>query len=101
MTVSFLVHVERVESGRLVWWAEAPLVAGLSVAGDTLAHLTLLAREAAELAIGPGAVIALRLVEEGPSTTADDDTIADTVAKKADSFGDEFGRRAPTDFVTA
>ena len=52
-TIEFLVHVEPADDGWLVWWAETAAVEGLSIAGDTLAHLTLLAREAAERALGP------------------------------------------------
>lgn len=60
MSTQFLVHLEPADETGVVWWAETPSVAGLSVAANTLQDLYVLALEALETHLGPEARLDVR-----------------------------------------
>jgi hypothetical protein len=61
-TVLMNVHQDQTDSGRTVWWADTDDVVNLTVGGDSLAELEVLAREAVDFHLGAG--IEVRFVAE-------------------------------------
>jgi hypothetical protein len=80
---TFYIHVEPAET-EIVWWAETPDVAGLSLAAPTLRALRRLIDEASLRHLGPDTPVELVLVEDEPDTAnpvlGDLDQLAPTVS---------------------
>lgn len=78
MTVHFDVHIEP-SATELVWWADTPLVPGLTIAASGLAELRGLVQEAVDLHMAPGTDYELCLVvdEEPLSVETRLDTVDD------------------------
>ena len=60
MSTHFAIHIEPTPEGGVVWWAETPAIAGLSVAADSLQELYPLALEAVEQHLGAEARLDVR-----------------------------------------
>ncbi len=100
MTIRLIARLDVTDAGEIVWWADSPDMAGVSVAAASLRELESLGREAVA-DIEPTADVVVRLLGSVPSTGADLTAAASTATGPEPAGANFDADRVPQRLVPA